>query len=69
MKLVHPNGTTSTLDRYALKDRKLVVETPKGLGVGTYVLSWRVVSEDGHPVGGSVVFSIGAPSGRPSRTL
>jgi copper transport protein len=29
---------------------------------GSYVLSWRVISADGHPVGGSVVFSIGAPS-------
>ena len=29
---------------------------------GTHVLVWRVVSEDGHPVGGSLVFSLGAPS-------
>ena len=26
-------------------------------------LSWRVVSEDGHPIGGSVVFSIGTAGG------
>jgi copper transport protein len=26
------------------------------------VLSWRVVSADGHPVGGSLLFSVGAPS-------
>lgn len=29
---------------------------------GTYALSWRVVSEGDHPVGGSLVFSIGSPS-------
>ena len=29
---------------------------------GTHVLSWRVISADGHPVGGSVMFSVGAPS-------
>ena len=29
---------------------------------GTLLLSWRVVSADGHPVGGSHVFSIGAPT-------
>ena len=29
------------------------------------MLSWRVVSADGHPVGGSVVFSIGAASAAP----
>jgi copper transport protein len=33
---------------------------PKDLPKGTQVLSYRIVSEDGHPVGGSVAFSIGA---------
>ncbi len=27
-----------------------------------HVLSWRVISADGHPVGGSLLFSVGAPS-------
>ena len=26
------------------------------------MLAWRVASADGHPVGGSLIFSIGAPS-------
>ncbi len=29
------------------------------------MLAWRVVSEDGHPVAGSAIFSIGAPSSAP----
>jgi copper transport protein len=62
LKLILPDGTARLLDRYALKDRMLVIDAPGGIGDGTHVLSWRVVSEDGHPVGGSVVFSIGAPS-------
>jgi copper transport protein len=33
---------------------------------GTYVLSWRVISADGHPVGGAVQFSIGAPTAGPA---
>lgn len=41
---------------------RLVFPVPEGLGTGTQVLSWRVVSVDGHPVSGSHVFSIGAPS-------
>ena len=32
------------------------------LADGTHVLVWRIVSADGHPVGGSLVFSVGAPS-------
>lgn len=31
-------------------------------GAGSYVLNWRVVSDDGHPIAGALVFSIGAAS-------
>jgi copper transport protein len=39
---------------------------PPPLRRGTHVLSWRVISADGHPVGGAVLFSIGAPSAGPA---
>jgi copper transport protein len=32
------------------------------LSNGTHVISWRVVSADGHPVGGALVFSVGHQS-------
>jgi len=35
---------------------------PRPLAEGTVIFSYRVVSEDGHPVGGSVVFHVGKPS-------
>lgn len=38
----------------------LIVQPPTQAGRGTYVLGWRVASADGHPVGGSLVFSVGA---------
>ena len=66
LKLVRADGSAIPLDRYALHDTRLDIEAPPGLGTGTAVLSWRVISEDGHPVGGSVVFSIGAPSRSPA---
>lgn len=31
---------------------------------GTYVVTWRVVSADGHPIAGSLTFHIGAPSAK-----
>ncbi|CAH1655512.1 copper resistance CopC/CopD family protein [Chelatococcus asaccharovorans] len=62
LKLIKPDGTITTLDRFVLRDTTLDIAAPTGLGNGTHVLSWRIVSEDGHPVGGSAVFSIGAPS-------
>ncbi|MGN6461150.1 MAG: CopD family protein, partial [Pseudolabrys sp.] len=40
-----------------------------GLARGTHVLSWRVVSADGHPVGGALLFSIGTPTGNPFQAV
>ncbi len=65
LRLVQPDGTAVTLGDARLEDAALAIPAPTSLGPGTHVLSWRVVSEDGHPVGGSVVFSIGAPGAGP----
>lgn len=40
----------------------LSVAMPGDLPHGTAVVSYRVISQDGHPVAGSVTFSIGAPT-------
>lgn len=40
----------------------LTVELTDPVGDGTLVVVWRVVSEDGHPISGSLTFSVGAPS-------
>jgi copper transport protein len=37
--------------------------------LGTYVVSYRVISADSHPVGGGLTFSVGAPSARPPDTV
>jgi len=42
--------------------REVVVPLRPGLDEGTYLLLWRVVSEDGHPVSGSSIFSVGRES-------
>lgn len=41
---------------------ELAVTIDEELGDGTVVVVWRVVSRDGHPVSGSLSFSVGAPS-------
>jgi len=41
----------------------LRVAAPGEGGAGSYALIWRVVSADGHPVAGSLVFSVGHASG------
>ena len=43
---------------------EVVAKLRSGLPRGTFVISFRVVSADGHPISGGVVFSIGTPSRR-----
>ena len=62
IKLIRPDGSSVPLDRFRVRDRTVEIEPPPELGRGTHVLSWRVVSADGHPIGGSVLFSIGEAS-------
>ena len=65
LTLIGPDGVSRRLTRFTLSDRTLSIPAPADLANGTHMLSWRVVSEDGHPVGGSVLFSVGAPSAAP----
>jgi copper transport protein len=54
MRLIAPDGTVATVD--AASENTTVTIKPSALRRGTHVLSWRVISADGHPVGGSLVF-------------
>jgi copper transport protein len=62
LKLITPDGTATPLTDFTVRDTTVEIPLATAPETGTSVLSWRVVSEDGHPIGGSIVFSIGAPS-------
>ena len=62
LKLISADGTAVALDRFRIGEKSVIIDMPAEIGRGTHALSWRVISEDGHPVGGTIVFSIGAPS-------
>ena len=51
----HPGGRTHDVD----------VTLRPSLPAGTYLVSWRVVSDDSHPVSGDFVFSVGRPGAVP----
>nr|WP_132410371.1 copper resistance CopC/CopD family protein [Neorhizobium sp. S3-V5DH] len=68
LKLTLPDGRPVVLEAFIVKDKLVEVVPPADLSNGTHVLSWRVVSQDGHPIGGSVIFSIGHPGGASPRT-
>ena len=61
IRLIGPGGDAVALGEIGAADASLNIAVPP-LQTGTHVLSWRVISADGHPVGGSLVFSVGAPS-------
>ncbi|RWM02059.1 MAG: copper resistance protein CopC [Mesorhizobium sp.] len=65
LTLVRPDGSQLALTSFRLNDQTVEIDNPETLKSGSHVLSWRVVSVDGHPVGGSTLFSIGAPSAAP----
>lgn len=62
-----PDGAAVEVEARA-DGEALRVALPADLPPGTHALSWRVVSADGHPVGGTHVFSIGFETGAPALT-
>ncbi|MER8573642.1 copper resistance CopC/CopD family protein [Mesorhizobium sp. M1338] len=66
LTLVRPDGTPVPLTAFRLSDQTVEIDNPRTLAPGTHVLSWRVISADGHPVGGALLFSVGAPSAPPA---
>jgi copper transport protein len=61
LRLVEPDGSGADLADVVARDATVTAPAP-ALAKGTHALSWRVISADGHPVGGSLVFSVGAIS-------
>jgi len=55
-------GEENSIDLPATSGSEVNLAIPRPISRGTAIVSYRVVSEDGHPVGGSIVFHVGAPS-------
>ncbi|MET3613292.1 copper transport protein [Rhizobium aquaticum] len=62
IKLARPDGSVSLIDTIRSDGSAITITLPPALANGSYALSYRVISEDGHPIGGTLGFSIGAPS-------
>ncbi len=52
----HPTGQSDAV----------AIPLPSGLPDGTYVVAWRVISADSHPVHGAFLFSVGSAAGSKS---
>jgi copper transport protein len=64
-RLIGPDGRSRDLQPQA-SDGTVALRIPAPLAEGTQLLSWRVVSADGHPVGGALLFSVGRATTAPS---
>ena len=63
IRLIDGAGTTRDDLRVDASGEAISVAMPPDLPQGTAVVSYRVISQDGHPVAGSMIFSIGMPTG------
>jgi copper transport protein len=62
LQLIDRHGQATPLTDIVQHNMTVIVRPPPGLlDQGTHALSWRVVSSDGHPVGGTLIFSVGQP--------
>jgi copper transport protein len=58
-RVQHPGGAGA----------KIAVGLRSGLARGAYTATYRVVSADGHPVSGGIVFDVGAAAAAPARSV
>ncbi len=63
--LIVPGGHSRVLDGSA-SENTISITMPAELERGSHALSWRAVSEDGHPISGTTFFAIGAASSDPA---
>jgi copper transport protein len=62
VNLIDASGKRRTDAAVDSKDEAINVALPADLPKGTQIVSYRVISADGHPVAGSITFSIGEPT-------
>jgi copper transport protein len=59
IRVIDSDGMTRNDAVVHAVDETIEITLPKGLPAGTQVISYRVISADGHPVAGSMMFSVG----------
>jgi copper transport protein len=59
IRLINDSGATVPTSEPTVRGSRLTWPLPADLPNGAYVITWRVVSSDGHPVSGASSFGIG----------
>lgn len=66
--VVAPDGELVETGEITADGPTVTIPIKGGGARGTYLVSYRVISQDSHPVGNSITFSVGAPSEVPELT-
>lgn len=66
IQVISPDGTRADQGDPTSNGSAITIPLRSGGGRGTYLVSYRVISADSHPVAGSLTYSVGAASAPPS---
>lgn len=66
IRVTAPDGSRADTGKPAARDAELVIPIKPGSPKGTYLVSYRVISADSHPVSGGYTFSYGEVSAVPT---
>lgn len=66
VKVIAPDGRRADAGEPRAAGTELIIPLAPGGPEGTYLVTFRVVSSDSHPVTGSFTYSVGAPSTPPT---
>ncbi|XVV17573.1 copper resistance CopC/CopD family protein [Actinoplanes sp. CA-131856] len=69
IQVLAPDSSRADQGEPTVDGGTVTIPLRSGGGRGTYLVSYRVISADSHPVGGSITFSVGAASTPPSATI
>ncbi|WP_184953393.1 copper resistance CopC/CopD family protein [Paractinoplanes abujensis] len=69
IQVLAPDGSRADQGDPTASGGTVTIPLRSGGGRGTYLVSYRVISADSHPVGGSLTYSVGAASAAPTATL
>jgi copper transport protein len=69
IQVLGPDGSRADQGDPTVDGANVTIPLRSGGGRGTYLVSYRIVSADTHPVGGSITYSVGAASAPPKATI
>ncbi|WP_433301455.1 copper resistance protein CopC [Actinoplanes sp. CA-030573] len=69
IQVLAPDGSRADQGEPTVNGAMLTIPLRSGGGRGTYLVSFRVISADSHPVGGSITYSVGAASAPPTAAV